>query len=127
MLVVCAPAWVWAQRVDTTRSPRPIRKIELENVDIEPAARDGKGWLMLDKDIQLELEGALRRVIANARFTVVGLGVQPRYAFTLGARLRLFSSFYVLGSGGTLFFPQGDGTLNRGVTVSLGAGVDFER
>ncbi|MCB2406739.1 tol-pal system protein YbgF [Hymenobacter lucidus] len=62
MLVVCAPAWAWAQRVDTTKSPRPIRKIELENVDIEPAARDGKGWLMLDKDIQLELEGAIHNL-----------------------------------------------------------------
>lgn len=63
----------------------------------------------------------------NARFTAVGLGIQPRYAFTAGARLRLFSSFYVLASGGTIFFPQADGTLNRGVTASAGVGVDFER
>jgi len=66
-------------------------------------------------------------VTANARFTAVGLGQQPRYAFTAGTRVRLFSSLYLLGSGGTVFFPQGDGSLNRGVIVSLGAGVDFER
>ncbi|TGE13474.1 tetratricopeptide repeat protein [Hymenobacter elongatus] len=51
-----------AQRVDSTTLPRPIRKVELDNVDIAPSARDGKGWLMLDKDIQLELEGAMHNL-----------------------------------------------------------------
>ncbi|TGE27428.1 tetratricopeptide repeat protein [Hymenobacter metallicola] len=62
VLVACAPVWAWGQRVDTTKTPRPIRKVELENVDIAPGARDGKGWLMLDKDIQLELEGAMHNL-----------------------------------------------------------------
>ena len=66
-------------------------------------------------------------VVATARFNGVGLGVQPRYSVNAGARVRLFSSFYLLGSGGLVFFPQGDGSLNRGFFVSLGAGVDFER
>jgi hypothetical protein len=64
---------------------------------------------------------------AHARFTAIGLGVQPRFAVTAGARLRLFRSFYVLASGGTLFVPQGDGTLTRGFTASAGVGIDFER
>ncbi len=80
-----------------------------------------------DIDSTVNVTVLKRWLITNARFTVVGLGQQPRYAFTLGARLRFFNSFYVLGSAGTLFFPQADGTLNRGATVSVGAGIDFER
>lgn len=67
------------------------------------------------------------RILVDARFTVVGLGQLPRYAATGSLRARLFHSFYLLASGGTVFFPQPDGTLVRGVTASAGVGVDFER
>ena len=33
----------------------------------------------------------------------------------------------LVGDGGTVFFPQVDGTLIRGVSFSAGVGVDFER
>jgi len=33
--------------------------VEIDNIDVLPSAVDTKGWLLLDKDIQLELEGAV--------------------------------------------------------------------
>jgi hypothetical protein len=66
-------------------------------------------------------------LLVEARFTAVGLGPLPRYAMTGSVRARLFRSFYLSASGGTVFFPQLDGTLLRGVTASAGVGVDFER
>ena len=66
-------------------------------------------------------------ILVDARFTVVGLGQLPRYAVTGSLRARLFHSFYLLASGESVFFPQLDGTLVRGVTASAGVGVDFER
>lgn len=46
------------QAADTTLVDR-MRNVALENVDVAPAAVDTKGWLLLDSDIQLELEGAV--------------------------------------------------------------------
>jgi len=51
----------WAQQIDTTKNP-PIRNIEVENVDVMPAAINTKGWLLLDKDIQTELDGAVQNL-----------------------------------------------------------------
>jgi tetratricopeptide (TPR) repeat protein len=42
--------------------PEPARQIDLSNVDIAPNAVDTKGWLLLDKDIQTELEGAVQNL-----------------------------------------------------------------
>ena len=50
-----------AQRKDSTRTPAPIRNIEVENVDVLPAANT-TGWLLLDKDIQTELDGAVQNL-----------------------------------------------------------------
>lgn len=46
-----------AQQVDTVN----IRKVDLANIDVEPAANT-EGWLLLDKDMQLELEGAVENL-----------------------------------------------------------------
>ncbi|MBB4599722.1 tetratricopeptide (TPR) repeat protein [Hymenobacter luteus] len=48
-----------AQQPDTAR---PGRQINLSNVDVAPAAVDISGWLLLDKDIQTELEGAVQNI-----------------------------------------------------------------
>ncbi|ALD21548.1 tetratricopeptide repeat protein [Hymenobacter sp. DG25A] len=56
------PFWSQAQQPDTARPADPIRNIELENVDIAPGAVDTKGWLLLDRDIQLELDGAVENL-----------------------------------------------------------------
>lgn len=62
LLLVLLPFLAMAQQVDTTRSASPIRNIETENVDILPTAVDTKGWLLLDKDIKTELEGAVQNL-----------------------------------------------------------------
>jgi hypothetical protein len=61
LLLLLAPALVFAQRPDTARSSSPIRNIETDNVDVLPTANT-KGWLLLDKDIQTELEGAVQNL-----------------------------------------------------------------
>lgn len=80
-----------------------------------------------DLDSTLSLNLLDSWLVGQARFSAVGLGQEGRYHFNAGLRARLFKSFYLVGSGGTVFFPQPDGSLARGVTASAGAGVDFER
>lgn len=84
-------------------------------------------WNRLDLDGGLSIALLDDWFFLTARTTIVGLAQQPRFAFNAGLRWRLFPSFYVLGEGGTLFFPQPDGSLVRGVAFSAGVGVDFER
>jgi tetratricopeptide (TPR) repeat protein len=55
-----------AQTADTTRQ-QPVRKIQLENVDVSPNASDVNGWLLLNRDIQTELEGAVHNLY-NCQF-----------------------------------------------------------
>jgi hypothetical protein len=80
-----------------------------------------------DFDARLSVVALDERLVAEARIGAMGLGVAPRWLVSAGLRWRLFDAFYVLGSGGTVFFPQGDGTLARGVILSAGVGVDIER
>ncbi|KUG09884.1 tol-pal system protein YbgF [Solirubrum puertoriconensis] len=61
-LLLALPGSAAAQQTDTTKRNAPIRNIQLENVDVAPGAVDTKGWLLLDKDIQLELDGAVRNL-----------------------------------------------------------------
>ncbi|MBO3272486.1 tol-pal system protein YbgF [Hymenobacter defluvii] len=62
LLLLLLPSLALAQRPDTARVPAPIRNIQVENVDVLPGAVDTKGWLLLDRDIQLELEGAIQNM-----------------------------------------------------------------
>ncbi len=80
-----------------------------------------------DFDATLTVELLQKWLVAEARVGAVGLGQQPRWLVTGGLRWRLFKSFYVLGNAGTVFFPQVDGRLVRGVTITGGVGVDIER
>ncbi len=84
-------------------------------------------WNRLDLDGGLSIALLEDWFFLTARTTIVGIAQQPRFAFSAGLRWRLFPSFYVSGEGGTLFFPQADGSLIRGVSFSAGVGVDFER
>ncbi|MDU0371645.1 tol-pal system protein YbgF [Hymenobacter endophyticus] len=62
LLILGLPLVAWAQQPDTTRPPAlpdTVQQVRLENVDVAPAAVDTKSWLLLDKDIQTELEGAV--------------------------------------------------------------------
>ncbi len=84
-------------------------------------------WGRTDLDGVLSLKLLGDWLVGTARVTGVGLGSTSRYAVSAGLKWRIFKSFYVTASGGTVFFPQVDGALVRGVTGSAGAGVDFER
>ena len=48
--------------MDTTRALPPIQTVALDTVGVMPSSADIKGWLLLDKDIQTELDGAVRNV-----------------------------------------------------------------
>ncbi|KAA9338153.1 tol-pal system protein YbgF [Hymenobacter busanensis] len=61
-LLALGASTVRAQQTDTARVPAPIRNIQLENVDVAPSALDYSGWLLLDRDIQLELDGAIQNL-----------------------------------------------------------------
>lgn len=80
-----------------------------------------------DFDATALVELLEKRLIAEARLGAMGLGQAPRWLVSAGFRWRVFDSFYVLGSGGTVFFPSETGQLVRGVTASAGVGVDIER
>lgn len=84
-------------------------------------------WNRLDLDGGLSIALLGDWFFLTARTTILGIAQAPRFAFNAGLRWRLLPSFYVLGEGGTVFFPQVDGTLLRGVSFSAGVGVDFER
>lgn len=96
-------------------------------VSVDLSAEHFPAWARTDLDAVVSVELVDHRVTASARFTAVGLLVQPRYAVGAEARVRLAASVYALGSGGTVFFPQPDGTLARGFFFSAGVGIDFER
>lgn len=59
LLLLSMLSRVSAQTLDTTGTSRPPQLIELQNIDVAPAAIETKGWLLLDKDIQTELDGAV--------------------------------------------------------------------
>ncbi|WP_400194033.1 tol-pal system protein YbgF [Hymenobacter sp. B81] len=62
LLLAC---WVGAAPAALAQVPdtaRPVRNIQLAPVEVAPEAIDTKGWLLMDKDIQLELEGAMHNL-----------------------------------------------------------------
>ncbi|MBW3128357.1 tol-pal system protein YbgF [Hymenobacter profundi] len=64
LLLLLLPLLLHAQQQpDTTsRQEAPIRNIDIENVDVLPSAVEIDGWLLLDKDIQTELDGAMHNL-----------------------------------------------------------------
>ena len=51
-----------AQKRDTTQALPAMKTVALDTVGVMPSSADIKGWLLLDKDIQTELDGAVRNV-----------------------------------------------------------------
>lgn len=96
-------------------------------VSVDLSAEHFPAWVRTDLDALASVELVDHRVTASARFTAVGIPLQPRYAFSAEARVRLVASVYAVGSGGTVFFPQADGTLARGFFGNAGLGIDFEK
>ncbi|GAA3997979.1 hypothetical protein GCM10022408_05880 [Hymenobacter fastidiosus] len=60
VVLLLTPGLSYAQGSDTIRVP-VMPKVALDNVEVAPAAST-KGWLLLDKDIQLELDGAIHNL-----------------------------------------------------------------
>lgn len=67
------------------------------------------------------------RLVAGLHLTWTRSPLASRTHLDVEARFRFLPSLYAVATGGTVFFPQADGTLARGWTASLGAGVDFAR
>jgi hypothetical protein len=84
-------------------------------------------WGRTNLDVALSGRGLDGKLLAGGRFAVTGMGQSPRYLMGLDARWRFYPSLYVVGEGGTVFFPQPEGGLSRGMFVGLGVGADFER
>ncbi|WP_224368944.1 hypothetical protein [Hyalangium versicolor] len=80
-----------------------------------------------DTDFTLGLRFPGGKTLATARVIVVGIGAQPRYSAHAELRQRILDWLYVWGAGGTVHFPQADGSLVHGYTAGAGAGVDFSR
>ncbi|HVG61725.1 MAG TPA: hypothetical protein VNA24_24400 [Hyalangium sp.] len=80
-----------------------------------------------DTDFTLALRFPGARTFATARVIVVGIGTQPRYSVHAELRHRILNWLYLWGAGGTVHFPQPDGSLVKGYTAGAGAGVDFSR
>ncbi|WP_234988710.1 tetratricopeptide repeat protein [Hymenobacter daecheongensis] len=59
-MLLLAPWLGRAQRLDSALVPL-MPKVDLANVEVAPAANT-KGWLLLDKDMQLELDGAIHNL-----------------------------------------------------------------
>lgn len=64
--------------------------------------------------------------VASVRLSAVGIGQRARYALAAQLRVRLSPSLYLLGEGGTLYFPQVDNSLVSAWFSSAGVGLDFE-
>ncbi len=80
-----------------------------------------------DLDASITLELMRSRLSATGRVVAQGLGTAPRTFVQGEARLRFAPSLYGVAGGGTVFLVQPDGSLQRGVFASLGAGLDFAR
>lgn len=83
-------------------------------------------WNRTDLDVSLQTELLGSRIVAFLRFTAIAVGVLPRYQATGEARVRIIPALYVIASGGTVFFPQPDSSLQRGLFFMGGAGIDLE-
>ncbi|RKH11963.1 hypothetical protein D7V97_09765 [Corallococcus sp. CA053C] len=86
-------------------------------------------WGRVDVDGRVAMQLFARALEVAVKGLGVGLG-QPgtRYLGAAEARWRVLAGkLYVMGTGGTLLFPEADGTLRPGAFVSLGLGVDSAR
>lgn len=86
-------------------------------------------WGRVDVDGRVAVQLLGRDLEVALKGLGMGLG-QPgaRYLGAAEARWRILSGkLYVMGTGGTLLFPDGDGALRPGAVASVGLGVDNAR
>ncbi|RKH96437.1 hypothetical protein D7Y15_41265, partial [Corallococcus sp. AB030] len=86
-------------------------------------------WGRVDVDGRVAVQLLGRDLEVALKGLGMGLG-QPgaRYLGAAEARWRILAGkLYVMGTGGTLLFPDGDGALRPGAFASVGLGVDNAR
>jgi len=86
-------------------------------------------WGRVDVDGRVAVQLLERSLELAVKGLAVGLGREgARYLGAAEARWRfLEGKLYAVGTGGTLLFPEGDGTLRPGTFASVGLGVDNAR
>jgi hypothetical protein len=89
------------------------------------AAAEAFGARGLEADAALGVLLLEERLAVSARALVRGVGLAPWTHLRAEARWRWTAGLYGLGSVGTLFFPQANGSLVSGVSAVAGMGVDF--
>lgn len=86
-------------------------------------------WGRFDVDGRVAVQLLERRLDIAVKGLGVGMG-QPGARYLGAAEVRwrfLKGRLYAMGTGGTLLFPEGDGTLRPGAFASVGLGVDHAR
>ncbi|MGZ3458304.1 MAG: hypothetical protein ACXU86_07305 [Archangium sp.] len=86
-------------------------------------------WGRFDVDGRVAVQLFNRNLEVAVKGLAVGMG-QPGAHYLGGAEVRwrlLGGRLYALGTGGTLLFPEGEGTLRPGDFASVGLGVDNAR
>ncbi|MCY1045385.1 hypothetical protein OV208_28980 [Corallococcus sp. bb12-1] len=86
-------------------------------------------WGRFDVDGRVSMQLFARNLDVALKGLGVGMG-QPgaRYLGAVEARWRIAAGkLYAMATGGTLLFPEGDGTLRPGAFASVGLGVDDAR
>jgi len=108
---------------DSGLDPAPPTRI------ITSVAAEYYAWGRLDGDVAVSARFGNNRGSLTARFAAIdALSTAPRFQGSGELRWRFASSFYLVATGGTVFFPQSDhASLVRGAFGSLGLGADFER
>jgi len=84
-------------------------------------------WQRLDVDGSIQVSLLRDWLFFNLHASVQGILQTSRVMLTGGFRWRIVASVYVMADAGTVFMPQTDGTLLRGVQATAGVGFDFER
>ncbi|WP_439329363.1 hypothetical protein [Corallococcus sicarius] len=86
-------------------------------------------WGRFDGDGRVAVQFVQRTIEVALKGLAVGMG-QPGARYLGAAELRwrfLSGKLYAMGTGGTLLFPEADGTLRPGTFASVGLGVDNAR
>ena len=109
-----------------TSGPELASEAKLARVSMSLAV-EHFNWGRTDADLALALRLLQDRALATVRASVVGAGVAPRFGLSAELRYRIFPALYLAGTGGTVYFPQPDGSLVAGLYGGLGLGADFER
>ncbi|MFN0062882.1 MAG: hypothetical protein ACKVPX_10240 [Myxococcaceae bacterium] len=78
-----------------------------------------------DADMALSVGFAKDHGLVTLRVLAMGVGQAPRWVLSADFRMRFGPAFFVFVQGGTVYFPEASVGLARGISASLGMGLDF--